>query len=602
MQSDNKKPIKTALKKALNYSFQETTYSHISEYIEFIERAQSDISNQAYLKGLIAHLIQFTIQQSVVFNSADTAIKELSSLFSIVQIELTDNAKLLLNEFIDRVYASDDYIKESNQLVNEYELDFIKAKGQERKTLFKDYLINVFILRTIANEEGSITFFNGDDFVLGFKMLEDLVSKHQNLGLIDFNVSLYIKNHLLRGLYSIDRASPHRLPLANNLMFVISKTHKLEDCLLAKKDTDKVTTNSIQISPNIDDLKEWLASVNTAKAEELIKAWANNDDDLALLLEEIIGCTFWHRAKIGGHSKSFILLGEGANGKSSFLDVIMCLNGKDNCSALSFQEMDTTTNRFKVAELLNKTVNIGTELPKTPIKETSTYKALQMGDPVSVEFKGKDSFPLINTAKFIFACNDVPHINDTSNGMKRRLCYVPFNNHFENDPNFDEMLKSKPMLDAFFVLGIRGLLRILSNGFINPLVCQKLMKEIQKRDNRIMQWLDDMGDDVRYLVTKPVNCSRFNTLQQLVTNKDMTDCNSWRLRYMAYLSNNGYRTDKEISIQTFIKEVIRALDNDPRFSNIGKQEYTFRFCDDVKTPKKKSTFFTGTFTDKKAVQ
>lgn len=602
MQSDNIELIKTALKKVLNYSFQETTYSHVSEYIEFIDRAQSDLSNQPYLKGLIAHLIQFTIQQNIVFNSADTAIKELSNIFSIVQIELTDNANLLLTEFVNRVYSGDDYLKESSQLVDECELDFVKAKGQKAKILFKDYLINVFILKTIANEEGSITFFNGDDFVLGFRMLEDLVSKHQNLGLIDFNVPQYIKNYLLRGLYSIDRASPSYIPLANNLMFVISKTHKLEDCLLAKKDTDKVTTNSIQISPNTNDLKKWLDSVNTTKAEELIKAWANNDDELALLLEEIMGCTFWHRAKIGGHSKSFILLGEGANGKSSFLDVIICLNGNANCSALSFQEMDTTTNRFKVAELLNKTVNIGTELPKTPIKETSTYKALQMGDPVSVEFKGKDSFPLINTAKFIFACNDVPYINDTSNGMKRRLCYVPFNNHFEEAPNFDKELKSKPMLEAFFVLGIKGLLRILSNGFTNPFVCQKLMKEIQKRDNQIMQWLDDMGNDICYLVTKPVNFSIFSTYQQLVTNKDMTDCNSWRLRYMAYLSNNGYKTDNEITTQTFIKEVIRALGNDPRFSNVSKQEYTFRFCDDVKTPKKKSTFFIGTYTDKKAVQ
>ena len=63
MQSDNIELIKTALKKVLNYSFQETTYSHVSEYIEFIDRAQSDLSNQPYLKGLIAHLIQFTIQQ-----------------------------------------------------------------------------------------------------------------------------------------------------------------------------------------------------------------------------------------------------------------------------------------------------------------------------------------------------------------------------------------------------------------------------------------------------------------------------------------------------------------------------------------------------------
>lgn len=601
MHTDIIQPIKKALNKTLCTQFQATIFAHISEYIKLVDRAQSDLSNQIYLKGLLAHFLQFTIQQNVVFNSADAAIKELSNLFVIAQIELTDNAILLLKDFVSRVYSSDNYLRESNQIVEENELDFIKAEGQRKKSLFKDYLINVFILRTIAGEDSSITYFNGNDFVLGFQELEDLVSMHQNLGLIDFVVTQYIKNYLLIGLYQIDRASPYYLPLANNLMFAVSKTHKLEDCLLVKKDTEHVTTNSIQISPNTKDLKEWLASVDTTKAKELIKAWANNDDELALLLEEIIGCTFWHKAKIGGHTKSFILLGEGANGKSSFLDLITYLNGEDNISALSFQEMDITVNRFKVAELLNKTVNIGTELPKKAIAETNTYKALQIGDSVSIEFKGKDSFPFRNIAKFIFACNDIPYINDTSNGMKRRLFYVPFNNHFNEDPYFDDELKSKSMLDAFFVLGVQGLLRILSKGFTNPQICQKLMKEVQKRDNHIIQWLDDMGDDVRYLVTEPVNLTKFSTYQQLVTNQDLTDCNSWRMRYEAYLNNSGFKVDKKISPNTFNKEVIRALKDDSRFSNISTTEKYLRFYDG--NPQKKHTyFFTGTYSDNMSVQ
>lgn len=601
MHTDIIQPIKKALNKTLCVHFQETIFAHISEYIELVDRAQSNISNQVYLKGLLAHFLQFTIQQHVVFSSDDTAFKELSNLFVIAEVELTDYASLSLKDFVSRVYFSDDYLRESNQLVEEYELDFIKAEGQRKKTLFKDYLVNVFILKTIAGEDFSITFFNGDDFVLGYTELEDLVSMHQNLGLIDFNVTQYVKNYLLKGLYPIDRASPNYLPLANNLMFVVSKTHKLEDCLLVKKSTEQVTTNSIQISPNTKDLKEWLASVDTTKARELIKAWANGNEDLALLLEEIIGCTFWHKAKIGGHTKSFILLGEGKNGKSTFLDVITALNGVDNISALSFQEMDITVNRFKVSELLNKTVNIGTELPKTAIKETNTYKALQMGDPVSVEFKGKDSFILRNIAKFIFACNDVPYINDTSYGMKRRLMYVPFDNKFKEDPNFEEMILSKPMQEAFFVLGVQGLLRILSNGFTNPQVCQKLMKEVQTRDNRILQWLEDMGEDVRYLVAEPANCSEFSTFQLLATNRTVTDYLSWRKRYIAYLTENGYKSDNNITPPQFKKEVIRALKDDPRFSNIGTITKSMRFKDDIQT-KKTCTFFTGTYSDNKAVQ
>ena len=73
------------------------------------------------------------------------------------------------------------------------------------------------------------------------------------------------------------------------------------------------------------------------------------------LLEEMIGSCFYRSNTIGG-SGSFILTGEGANGKSTLLDALKYLMGDQNIASLDLKELG---DRFKTAELFGKLVNIG---------------------------------------------------------------------------------------------------------------------------------------------------------------------------------------------------------------------------------------------------
>ena len=50
-----------------------------------------------------------------------------------------------------------------------------------------------------------------------------------------------------------------------------------------------------------------------------------------MLLEEVIGYTFYRRNEL---RKAFILIGDKANGKSTFLDMIKNVLGEENVSAL----------------------------------------------------------------------------------------------------------------------------------------------------------------------------------------------------------------------------------------------------------------------------
>ena len=80
---------------------------------------------------------------------------------------------------------------------------------------------------------------------------------------------------------------------------------------------------------------------------------ACNDPEVRSLLEECIGYGFYRRSEL---SKMFVLTGEKANGKSTFLEMLTHLYGDENVSMLDIAELDE---RFSVSQLVGKLVNIG---------------------------------------------------------------------------------------------------------------------------------------------------------------------------------------------------------------------------------------------------
>ncbi|MEB8772355.1 phage/plasmid primase, P4 family, partial [Bacillus cereus] len=151
---------------------------------------------------------------------------------------------------------------------------------------------------------------------------------------------------------------------------------------------------------------------------------AVNDKKIRAILEEILGYILFRRNEFAA---TFILTGDGSNGKSSYLKIIRKLIGSDNASSLDLNELDQ---RFKTAELFGKLANIGDDIGKGYIKESSIFKKLSTGETLNVERKGKDPFDFTNYAKLIFSANEMPRINDFSDGLGRRLQIVPFKAKF----------------------------------------------------------------------------------------------------------------------------------------------------------------------------
>lgn len=216
-----------------------------------------------------------------------------------------------------------------------------------------------------------------------------------------------------------------------------------------------------------------------------------NDEQLRKLIEEMIGYCLFRRNELG---KCFILTGDGSNGKSTLLDVMKELIGKENISSVDLKELN---DRFKTFQLEGKLVNIGDDISNEYIPDNSTFKKLVTGETVNVERKGADPFDFNNYSKLIFSANDMPRINDLSDGLKRRIIFIPFNAKFsKKDPDYDpfiiDKLLSQESLEYLLKLALEGLDRILYNrAFTTPKAVEDTWEDYEKRNNPVVGFIDE---------------------------------------------------------------------------------------------------------------
>lgn len=181
------------------------------------------------------------------------------------------------------------------------------------------------------------------------------------------------------------------------------------------------------------------------------------------LLEELLGvciCPF------NKYQKAFHLYGKGANGKSIFLDVIMEVVGKENCS---FIALDKLGDRFNMQAFWGKLVNISDETPENTKKAAEAIKQLTGNSPLSAEAKyANERYDFINVATIISAGNNIPDFDFSDGGMKRRMIIIEFTAMFVGDrknPDIEDQLKEEDSLEYLIRLGIEGLKRVSEKGW-----------------------------------------------------------------------------------------------------------------------------------------
>ena len=181
-------------------------------------------------------------------------------------------------------------------------------------------------------------------------------------------------------------------------------------------------------------------------------------DEQIPIIQEWLGYYFY---RIYCFKKAVIFVGSGDTGKTTLLEMIIHLLGKENISSVSLQKM--AGDKFAGAHMYEKHGNLVDELSAKDISDTGNFKVATGGGSISGEYKFGNQFSFLNFSKLTFACNKIPDIKDFDDeAYFNRWMIIRFEKIIEKKiPNFIKTLTTEEERSGLFNYAMEGLERLL---------------------------------------------------------------------------------------------------------------------------------------------
>ena len=180
---------------------------------------------------------------------------------------------------------------------------------------------------------------------------------------------------------------------------------------------------------------EWTQFINDVTNDEPMKEE---------ILQFIAGYVLFPTCK---HQKVFILVGNGGNGKSVYLEVIQKLFGDENVTHV---EPTGLIHDFQRIRLKDSLLNIGSDINSDFSRGEIREWLLKVADGTSIQacYKGKDHVDFIPRCKLVYACNALPTA-EIINGLNRRLQFVDFPCRYVENPDPNDPLQKPKDINLF---------------------------------------------------------------------------------------------------------------------------------------------------------
>jgi len=208
-------------------------------------------------------------------------------------------------------------------------------------------------------------------------------------------------------------------------------------------------------------------------------------------VEEFIGFCLLREYRF---HKAFMFYGEGANGKSTLINLIIAFLGQRNIASESLH--DLLNDRFSKANLYGKLANLFADIPSNALMQTGVFKTLTGEDMISAQKKFCHSFTFRNYAKLVFSANKLPETWDRSDAFFRRWIPINFPNQFDGeaaDENILAKLTTEEELSGLLNLALEGLKRLLSNGkFSGTKSIDSVKQQYTRMSDSVRSFCDEM--------------------------------------------------------------------------------------------------------------
>jgi P4 family phage/plasmid primase-like protien len=213
--------------------------------------------------------------------------------------------------------------------------------------------------------------------------------------------------------------------------------------------------------------------------DEALHSWLDQDETI-MFLQEYIGYALLPTCKM---RTAVFLHGEGANGKSLFLDIVQLLFQ----SCYHITQPKALASRFGTTAIVDKMLLVCSDIDSTYLDSTGALKQIIAGDEVRAEYKGGKEFNIKPVCKMLFSANKLPKSGDKSHGWYSRLQLVYFPHQFKADQKYYDKLVGTMCSDegrsALLLWAVEGLKRLWKNGEFTISSDMDKNKKEYKEDN-----------------------------------------------------------------------------------------------------------------------
>lgn len=192
--------------------------------------------------------------------------------------------------------------------------------------------------------------------------------------------------------------------------------------------------------------------------------------------------------------KLFFAHGQGSNGKSTMLDILMWIMGTYALKLPTTVLMSSKNERHptELAQLQGKRLAVSNELEEGSFWAEARIKELTGDETLTARFMRQDNFTFTMTHKHLIAGNHKPRLKGGDPAMARRMVLLPFGQKFEGsakDPRLPEKLKAEA--PGIMAWAVQGAVKWHADGLAIPSNVEAASRDYMAEHDDIGMWMEE---------------------------------------------------------------------------------------------------------------
>jgi putative DNA primase/helicase len=257
----------------------------------------------------------------------------------------------------------------------------------------------------------------------------------------------------------------------------------LRDGRIHDRNQDQYLTQIARVSPDGQQkIDNWMRFVSQVFVD---------DADTIEFVQRMCGyCLSGDRRE----QKLFFAHGQGSNGKSTLLDILMWIMGSYAIKLPTTALMMSKNERHptELAQLHGKRLAVSNELEEGSFWAEARIKELTGDETLTARFMRQDNFTFTMSHKHLIAGNHKPRLKGGDPAMARRMVLLPFLQKFEGsakDSSLSEKLKAEaPGIMAWAIEGAR---KWYADGLSIPGSVEEASRDYMSEHDDIAMWIEE---------------------------------------------------------------------------------------------------------------